>query len=213
MPEPTLDKVTAFVTRRGPSSLELLLFRHPNAGIQIPGGTVEEGEAPEKAALREVREETGLHPVQMRRYIGVQETQLPAPRYIVCHQTLVYARPQVDSFDWATFRRGIEVRRLRQQNDFIQVTYREGNRFPDPDYITYQITGWVPQEALCQTIRRHFYHLTTNAQTTETWTQRADCHVFRPFWAPLAELPAIVAPQNGWLPYVQDQLGYRFEID
>jgi 8-oxo-dGTP pyrophosphatase MutT (NUDIX family) len=50
----TLDKVTAFVTRSGDFGVELLLFRHPNEGIQLPAGTVEEGEAPAAAVIREV---------------------------------------------------------------------------------------------------------------------------------------------------------------
>lgn len=36
-----------------------LLTRHLERGIEFPGGKVEEGEAPEKAAKREVYEETG----------------------------------------------------------------------------------------------------------------------------------------------------------
>ena len=60
-----LPKVTAFVTRTGQDGTKLLLFRHPNAGIQIPAGTVEEGEMLEQAALREVAEETGLEDVRV----------------------------------------------------------------------------------------------------------------------------------------------------
>lgn len=41
--------------------MELLLFMHPNAGIQFPAGTVEEGELPEQAVLREVAEKTGIY--------------------------------------------------------------------------------------------------------------------------------------------------------
>ena len=33
--EPTLGKVTAFVTRLGPHGAELLLLEHPYAGIQV----------------------------------------------------------------------------------------------------------------------------------------------------------------------------------
>ncbi|MGB3305682.1 MAG: NUDIX domain-containing protein [Thermomicrobiales bacterium] len=33
---------------------------HPKAGVQMPAGTMEPGEAPEDAALREAREEAGL---------------------------------------------------------------------------------------------------------------------------------------------------------
>ena len=42
---------------------DLLVFDHvdfPEAGAQIPGGTIEAGETPDEAALREAREETGL---------------------------------------------------------------------------------------------------------------------------------------------------------
>lgn len=55
-----VEKVTAFITRERTGVKELLLFKHPTAGIQIPAGTVEEGETPEKAVKREVYEETGL---------------------------------------------------------------------------------------------------------------------------------------------------------
>jgi ADP-ribose pyrophosphatase YjhB (NUDIX family) len=53
-----IEKVTAFVTRTLNGRRELLLFQHPYAGIQIPAGTVEPGEAPEAAAIRETQEET-----------------------------------------------------------------------------------------------------------------------------------------------------------
>jgi 8-oxo-dGTP pyrophosphatase MutT (NUDIX family) len=56
---PLLRKATAFVIRQKYAQRELLAFTHPTAGIQVPAGTVEEGEAFEDAALREVHEETG----------------------------------------------------------------------------------------------------------------------------------------------------------
>jgi ADP-ribose pyrophosphatase YjhB (NUDIX family) len=52
-------KVYAYITHKR----RLLVFRHvdyPEAGIQVPGGTVEPGESFETALWREVREETGL---------------------------------------------------------------------------------------------------------------------------------------------------------
>ncbi|MFB1051420.1 RNA deprotection pyrophosphohydrolase [Paraliobacillus sp. JSM ZJ581] len=36
-----------------------LLTKHKNRGLEFPGGKVEEGETPEEAAIREVKEETG----------------------------------------------------------------------------------------------------------------------------------------------------------
>ncbi len=53
------ERVLAYITQGD----RLLVFRHtrsPEADIQVPGGTVEAGEAPEAAALREAREESGL---------------------------------------------------------------------------------------------------------------------------------------------------------
>ena len=57
--KPTVEKVLAYVTRGD----ELLVFRHrdfPDAGLQVPAGTVQDGESPDVAVLRELREESGL---------------------------------------------------------------------------------------------------------------------------------------------------------
>ena len=53
------QKVFAYITH----GHRLLVFSHPNspdAGIQVPAGTMEEGESPEAAVMREAIEETGL---------------------------------------------------------------------------------------------------------------------------------------------------------
>jgi len=52
----------------------LLVFRHtefPEAGIQVPGGTVEDGETIQSAALREAWEETGVEDLEMVAYLGM----------------------------------------------------------------------------------------------------------------------------------------------
>jgi 8-oxo-dGTP pyrophosphatase MutT (NUDIX family) len=55
----TKDKVLCYVVRDG----KLLVFRHTDysyeeVGIQVPAGSIREGETSEAAALREAREET-----------------------------------------------------------------------------------------------------------------------------------------------------------
>ncbi|MFQ3544719.1 nucleoside triphosphatase YtkD [Halobacillus rhizosphaerae] len=46
-----------------------LLTKHKDRGIEFPGGKVEEGETPEQAAIREVKEETGAEVLDLN-YIG-----------------------------------------------------------------------------------------------------------------------------------------------
>ena len=66
-----VNKVLAYITNRG----RLLIFRHtqfPEAGIQVPGGTMEACEEPLEAALREAREESGLEDLQFITFLGIQ---------------------------------------------------------------------------------------------------------------------------------------------
>lgn len=73
-PKAVTDKVICYVVEAG----RLLVFRHTDysyeqVGIQVPAGTVRVGEAPEAAALREAREETGLTGLRVVRKLGVAE--------------------------------------------------------------------------------------------------------------------------------------------
>ena len=154
-----IEKVTAFITRQSKNGDDLLLFEHPHAGIQIPAGTVEDGETPEQAVLREAIEETGLTSLSIRRYLGYTEDKLPEGQRIIVEPTTVYARPDTTSFDWAYLRKGILVTLNRKADGFSQVTYEEFDQVPNPQYVTMSLTGWVPDEALADTRKRHFFQL------------------------------------------------------
>ncbi|MBN1400882.1 MAG: NUDIX domain-containing protein [Anaerolineae bacterium] len=199
-----MDKVTAFVVRGAGVAQELLLFSHPYAGVQIPAGTVELGETPEAAALREAREETGLRGFADVRYLGCEDLALPEGLRAMLEGHTVYARPDKTSFDWARLPRATWVHLLRQEPGWAQITYKEPDRLPDPQYASYQITGWVPARVLAARQRRFLYLLEYRGESPQRWHVDTDHHTFELFWAPLARLPEIIPPQDGWLRYLRD---------
>jgi ADP-ribose pyrophosphatase YjhB (NUDIX family) len=80
-------KVFAYITHRN----RLLVFSHtdfPEAGIQVPAGTLNDGEDPEVGVLREAWEETGLSGLQLLGLLG--ECDFPAPDLDQLHRRRFY---------------------------------------------------------------------------------------------------------------------------
>lgn len=69
-------KAFAYITHQN----RLLVFVHPEApeaGIQVPAGTIRGEESPEDAVLREATEETGLSDLALVSFLGPQEWVRP----------------------------------------------------------------------------------------------------------------------------------------
>ncbi|UCC67324.1 MAG: NUDIX domain-containing protein [Armatimonadota bacterium] len=69
--------VLAYITHAD----RLLVFAHPDfpeAGIQVPGGAVKEGEKPDEAIMREAFEETGLEGLELQSYLGDHDVYVEA---------------------------------------------------------------------------------------------------------------------------------------
>ena len=67
-----IDKAFAYITFDN----ELLCFKHvdsPNAGIQVPAGTIGKNEKSVEAVLREAEEETGLKKFGIPMFLGCTE--------------------------------------------------------------------------------------------------------------------------------------------
>jgi 8-oxo-dGTP pyrophosphatase MutT (NUDIX family) len=76
VPEP-VGKTLAYVTRICAGRLQLLVFTQPawqdgqsDAGLQVPGGTMDPGETPEQAVERELFEEAGLRGLRLVGKLG-----------------------------------------------------------------------------------------------------------------------------------------------
>ena len=73
-PVPRVRKTVAYIVREG----QLLVFRHRDvdlavAGVQVPAGTIRDGEDPGQAAVREATEETGLTGLHLVGGLGVDD--------------------------------------------------------------------------------------------------------------------------------------------
>jgi 8-oxo-dGTP pyrophosphatase MutT (NUDIX family) len=77
-PEPTAETVAAGVLLFDERDRVLLVDPTYKAGWEFPGGVVEPGEAPARAGMREVTEETGLHLAEVPRLLVV-DWEPPAP--------------------------------------------------------------------------------------------------------------------------------------
>ena len=55
-----MNKVCPVILRKNNNILEILLFKHPTAGIQLVKGTIEKSEPVFQAAIRELYEESGI---------------------------------------------------------------------------------------------------------------------------------------------------------
>jgi len=194
-----LEKVTGFVVRKLATGQELLLLQHPFAGFQLPAGTVNPGETPKHAILREIAEESGLSHVTIEADLGFQDIILPPNQAVLIHPTKVFSRPDPSSFDWIQVSPGLWLEVHRRENGYAQITYKEPDRLPDPSYTTYQITGWVPDETLSQRQRRYFFLLHFDGHTPPSWKVNADFHTFTLSWYPIDDLPDLIPPQDEWL--------------
>ena len=56
-----IHKVCPVILRQWGDSWQILAFRHPQAGTQLIKGTLEAGEQPDTAVLRELAEESGIN--------------------------------------------------------------------------------------------------------------------------------------------------------
>lgn len=194
-----MQKVTAFITRQRRHTSELLLFRHPLAGTQVPAGTVEEGEGLEAALRREVREETGLE-VAGGRHLGFWENELADNERVTRRVVPLLEAAAADAAEMARIGRGVSMPFFGERGAFSEVRYQI---IEDGGVSLRPARGWVETTALSATKERHFYHVPCVATTPDSWKIKGDQGlVYDLFWAPFAPKPLLVTGQDRWLDFV-----------
>lgn len=99
-----IQKAIAYITRHGNDGRrELLVFEHrdyPDAGVQVPAGTIESGEPPEVAVLREVFEETGLADCRIVRKLAKYNWHNPDTGQVNERHVFHLAAPERTEDEW-----------------------------------------------------------------------------------------------------------------
>lgn len=183
----SVGKVVAFVTRWGSTGPELLVFDHPMAGVQVPAGTLNDGEDPLCGARREAWEETGLKDLSLVEALGQQvESRAGDAVGRLAGPVEIAGR---------LFGRGYAASVLDRRPGELRVD------------VAGQV-GWVPTAAFAEDVVRHFFHFTSAVETPEEWwviTPDGDGLCWRCRWAALPDVQ-LVAGQQEWLDAVRERL-------
>jgi ADP-ribose pyrophosphatase YjhB (NUDIX family) len=197
-------KATAFITRETANGREVLVFRHPEAGIQLPAGTVEDGESFEDGALREACEETGMCDLALVKHLGTLEQCFDGmQRRVICDVELLEA-PNGTS-NGIMLERGNRVLLHEARHGYAYITHDAVN---DPYYPYPSVSGWLHADAVQRHhLVRHLFHLATTAPVPDAWKHLVEGkYLFRFFWVNVKDYPHLVEPQQLWWDAVIEQL-------
>lgn len=195
-----LEKVTAFVTRDIGRERQILVFRHPQAGFQVPAGTVELGEEPELAVIREAKEESNISQIRLVKELGSIFEIKPEKEKVLLRLTKLFNEPRFDaSSDGFILDRGLKVRVIDTEGDFSFVESEPRNIRENPPERRMKMKGFVRSSLLTTDVKRYFYHLTTEEKTPDTWQVQTDGHIFELSWSNLDQKRILNSYQQPWL--------------
>lgn len=208
-----LGKVTALITRRIDIIPQLLVFRHPTAGIQLPAGTVDLDEPFEKALLREVFEETGLTQVAIEKFLGEYKVRTTQPSFL--RSSTLCKSPCLRSEAYGPLlNRGRRCHILETCGSYSLVRIEDGVGSMEADTAgAAKYEGWVLSQNLTDTVVRRFYHVSCSTDTRMSWFKRADLnHIFKCYWTALIPKPKIHPAQQDWIDSNYSEVLSHYEI-
>ena len=186
---PPIPKVTALITRPGGDGPELLVFDHGLAGIQLPAGTVEEGESFAAAVLREGWEETGALGLELVRELAVTHYKFGGRTGAVVRDVVAHGR---------VYPRGNHLSVLRVDGDNAVTDLWDGTPIELAD------------ESHRAREERHIFHLRATVEMPDEWfvvTPDGGGTDWWCFWVPLGEAHGLLHEyQRDWLDAVGPRL-------
>lgn len=133
-------KAAACVVRTGGRGPELLVFRHPLAGVQIPKGSIESGETAAEAAVRELAEESGVREGRALRQVGKHEFEVgedttdAGPRERQVWHTFLMAAEAEQRDSWSRQASGSETE-ASLVFEFFWLPFADARTVVEPRYV------------------------------------------------------------------------------
>jgi len=187
---------------------EILVFRHEDASIQMPAGTVEENEEITDGAIREMYEETGIvkDEIEDIDLLEIKYNELLENEVIIEKESNIYSRPREDSINWVKIRKGITVNRIKEESGYSLIEYREWNNEIEKDYYTYEICGWIKNDNISKEKIRNFVVINVKTER-ETWNTFSDYHTFKHYFIKVEKIPKLITNQEKWKSVLYKYLG------
>jgi len=196
--------VMAFIVRELAGKRQLVVFRKPREGTQLLTGGIEEGETPENALRRIIREQSGLD-VEVAAQLDSVEQVLEGKDRVVTDACTVELEPGDSARGIARLKRGSPVQIIAvEAGGYMQVSsvfkLEDGVLRPDLHY-----AGYLKDKLLTNQTRTYLFQVKTNAPTEDQWTYKVnDFRTTEFYWADMNE--ELIPPQQVWLDHVRDRL-------
>jgi 8-oxo-dGTP pyrophosphatase MutT (NUDIX family) len=199
-----IEKVVAFVVRKKENAHQLLIFKHPANGYQLPAGTVEENETLESALLREITEETGLNNVKIIKKLGENTFYIDQNHAILTQSLRFFSWPaQAAKRNGPLCTRGLKVDTFEKKVGFTRVQYEEIDTSKEEPVLLWRSEGWLPSEVLTRELQRHYYLLLALDEKRDDWKIQSDFgHTFECQWVNVDAIPELEWEQSKWLSYL-----------
>ncbi len=170
----------------GHKGINLVLIKHPTAGYQLPGGSVEVDEDINEAAKRELFEETGLDAINLQ----LIRKEILDDKYLL-------SKISTNLF---TLCRGLPVKISKNiKNSDITVIYEEFDYNSTPKKFLFSIETISKKSDISDGCERYFFSSQVKPPSDKTWKINADSKIFIIETYDLENVPKLLEPHDTWL--------------